>query len=241
MELIGDDYILLQQERDTNRENLKRFLKENKQELRKEANTTGDKPLAQIHNELQEKVYNSALTCSNYLQNIQNMSKFDSSIISYIAELMSIYEGEEYIPKVVMGPKEKQQHFGIVREVRKRTMAIGPSYDATSKNLSNSLVLTREIVKADEEVGAKDIWFYLAIDDSLVSTVDFSLFPYVKDFIDLLITCRLGKENKAALREDEYKAILKRFVELRVEKIELYQKMKSGPALYSVDDLIPKI
>lgn len=166
---------------------------------------------------------------SDYCSLICEYSRFDFRIICILSNLISTFEGEEYCANEITFKREK-----IIRLVF--------DSDTTSINIHNRIIIPEKemrdyyndeivsllekkgkllVLQSDEFVLNDYVSFYRLNEknNDIVSTVNFEKFPYVKDFINSVISYKMLKASKE-ISEEELEVLEKQFISSRKQEIE---------------------
>ncbi len=209
--------------------NLEDSMKKEKDEALK---TIGDKYLPEIK-KTSHNILKSEENIVKFNENVVKVSTFDCKFITKIMrELIRIYEGENFIYKNIRYcPNSKQR----IKQNRAQILISDKRKDFISDGVDISRLYSLQkngdgiILDWNERLLSSDtISFYqLTDDDELKTNIKLNRFPYLKQFIDFIISYCLVNENymELNLTEEQIENLKKQFLLDNLDNIKKYQEM----------------
>lgn len=169
----------------------------------------------------------------NYCKLIEKYSTMDSKIFHIITELISIFEGENYVLERINYHKDKStpsavwETFLIIPKSIFKNIK-NPNY--VREQYFNHLLKNGLAIKIVEEWSSfylPDYFSFYKVDSTgrLEQQINFKGFPYLKQFIDYIINYRI-ENNIEELSEEEMQTLKDKFILLNFDNIQNNYQLK---------------
>lgn len=209
--------------------NLQDNMKKEKEEAIK---AIGDKYLPEIK-KTSLNILKSEEDISNFNKNIVKCATFDCQfMIKIMREFIRLYEGENFIYKNIRycpNPKQRiKQNRAQVLISDKRDNFIKDGIDifklySIQKNGDGIILDWNERLLSSNSIS----FYRLTEDDELKTNIKLNRFPYLKQFIDFIVSHCLSNENykELYLTENEIEDLKKQFILDNLDNIKKYHDM----------------
>lgn len=169
---------------------------------------------------------------------IEKKSTVPGKIFYFIREIISIFEGEDYEVKKLQYHIDKTSPalvHGILMIMPVRILENIEYKNYVRENYINHLIkqgLAIKIIDNWSPMSLPNEFSFYKTDDMgrLIPQISFKGFPYIKDFIDYVINCKIDF-NFEEMSEDEMRKLSEDFILLNMDYIQKYYQLKEEKEL----------
>lgn len=201
--------------------------------------------------QLQEKVFNYYNELFNQeLKNVEKYSSFNMQLLGpVLASIATVFEGHQFVCQdVVMSEKSEMDgyynHIDYLMLVSETNAKDSYSKENIEELIeSKQLFLIKRNYFSSRTKKEKKSWYeyeekfytfrpYINESDNVRSLLDNTTFPYIKEFMDLLIKYRV-KNNLLEIKQEDILVLRKEFIKSHLPEIN--QKLQEQDALRTIE------